>query len=212
MSPLQTEKISLRSKPLVLLVLPLHPLHYTPHTTTPTVHLHTLRLPGRESTRLAVHRERGYWIRGGLLPSVVPAECIEYSSPLFLRSRWTSATSLDTDAVGVPSGMRQKSAVHDGGVASLLRSSEDAMAVLIRLQRMVRIPSRCLCGRHFDFARDGAGVSGPEVAPSHHANAQGTLPCTAISDVIRYMFACYSKVPCFTFLFHRSQTACRSGH
>jgi hypothetical protein len=30
--------------------------------------------------------------------------------------RCTSATSFDTLAVGVPSGMRQKSAVHDGGV------------------------------------------------------------------------------------------------
>lgn len=73
-------------------------------------------------------------LHGQALPRVVPAECIEYSSPLFLRRRCTSATSLDTDAVGVPSGMRQKSAVHMGGVASLLRSSEDAMAALVRLQ------------------------------------------------------------------------------
>lgn len=40
---------------------------------------------------------------------MVPAECMEYFSPLFLSSRCTSATSLDTLAVGVPKGIRQKS-------------------------------------------------------------------------------------------------------
>jgi len=53
------------------------------------------------------------------LPSVVPAECIEYLSPDAFSSRCTSATSFDTDAVDVPSGIRQKSAVHAGGVAML---------------------------------------------------------------------------------------------
>jgi hypothetical protein len=59
-----------------------------------------------------------------VIPTVVPAECIEYVKPLLLRSRCTSATSFDTDAVGVPSGIRQKSATHDGGVARFVRSSE----------------------------------------------------------------------------------------
>lgn len=36
------------------------------------------------------------------IPSVVPAECIEYLIPVFLRSRWTAAISCETDAVGVP--------------------------------------------------------------------------------------------------------------
>lgn len=36
------------------------------------------------------------------LPRVVPAECIEYLIPVFLRSRWTAAISCETDAVGVP--------------------------------------------------------------------------------------------------------------
>lgn len=62
--------------------------------------------------------------QGERSPTVVPAECIEYLSPLFLSSRCTSATSLDTEAVGVPRGIRQKSAVHDGGVASDVRSVE----------------------------------------------------------------------------------------
>ena len=57
------------------------------------------------------------------IPTVVPAECIEYSSPLCLRSRWTCATSFDTEAVGVPSGMRQKSAMQAGGVGNLVRST-----------------------------------------------------------------------------------------
>jgi hypothetical protein len=52
------------------------------------------------------------------IPSVVPAECIEYSSPLFFSRRCTAATSLDTLAVGVPSGMMQKSATQAGGVWS----------------------------------------------------------------------------------------------
>lgn len=105
-------------------------------------------------------------MRRKILPRVVPAECIEYSSPLFFRSRCTSATSLDTDAVGVPSGMRQKSAVHMGGVASLLRSSEDAIAALIRPKKgdeVLRVsPSVwcfwcCTC---FNVARHGAAVPG----------------------------------------------------
>lgn len=45
------------------------------------------------------------------IPTVVPAECMEYFRPHFFSSRCTDATSLDTDAVGVPSGMRQKSDV-----------------------------------------------------------------------------------------------------
>lgn len=61
------------------------------------------------------------------VPTVVPAECIEYSNPLFLSKRWTSATSLLTEAVGVPSGMRQKSATQDGGVLRFVRSSDDDM-------------------------------------------------------------------------------------
>lgn len=63
------------------------------------------------------------------LPTVVPAECIEYFNPLFFNRRCTSATSFDTDAVGVPSGMRQKSAMQEAGVASDVRSLELMMNV-----------------------------------------------------------------------------------
>ena len=45
----------------------------------------------------------------GGLPTVVPAECMEYLTPDFLSRRWTEATSLETEVVGVPMGMRQKS-------------------------------------------------------------------------------------------------------
>jgi len=55
-------------------------------------------------------------------PTVVPAECIEYSKPHCFSSLCTWATSLDTDAVGVPMGMRQKSATHAGGVGRLDKS------------------------------------------------------------------------------------------
>ncbi len=48
------------------------------------------------------------WMRSNL-PNVVPAECMVYVMPLCLRSRWTWATSLETEAVGVPRGMMQKS-------------------------------------------------------------------------------------------------------
>jgi hypothetical protein len=64
----------------------------------------------------------------GHIPTVVPAECIVYSNPLFLSRRCTSATSLETDAVGVPRGMRQKSAMQDGGVWSIV-GSFDAIVV-----------------------------------------------------------------------------------
>jgi hypothetical protein len=53
-----------------------------------------------------------------------------YSNPLFLSTRWTCATSFETDAVGVPSGMRQKSAMHAGGVDRFVRSSEDDIFAL----------------------------------------------------------------------------------
>lgn len=45
-----------------------------------------------------------------------------YFRPLFFIRRWTSAISAETDAVGVPMGIRHTSAVHLGGVARLLRS------------------------------------------------------------------------------------------
>ena len=42
----------------------------------------------------------------------MPALCIVYSMFLaFFNRRWTAATSLETEAVGVPIGMRQKSVV-----------------------------------------------------------------------------------------------------
>jgi hypothetical protein len=56
------------------------------------------------------------------VPTVVPAECMPYTNPLFWSNLCTSATSLLTDAVGVPSGIIQKSAMHAGGVASVVGS------------------------------------------------------------------------------------------
>jgi hypothetical protein len=58
----------------------------------------------------------------GISPSVVPAECIAYLTPLCLRRRWTAAISAETEAVGVPIGIRQKSAVAFGGVGSVVGS------------------------------------------------------------------------------------------
>ena len=51
-------------------------------------------------------------------PTVVPAECMWKFKPLAFNTRCTSATSLETLAVGVPSGIRQKSAVQWSGVGS----------------------------------------------------------------------------------------------
>jgi hypothetical protein len=39
----------------------------------------------------------------------VPALCIVYWILLFLSRRWTAATSLETEAEGVPMGIMQKS-------------------------------------------------------------------------------------------------------
>ena len=58
------------------------------------------------------------------IPNVVPAECMLYLTPLFFINRWTSAICFDTLAVGVPIGIRQKSAVHFGGVESVVVSVE----------------------------------------------------------------------------------------
>ena len=63
------------------------------------------------------------------LPTVVPAECIEYFNPDLFSRRCTSATSFDTDAVGVPIGTRQKSAVQEGGVARVERSADDVVVM-----------------------------------------------------------------------------------
>lgn len=48
-------------------------------------------------------------------------------NPDFLSNLCTSATSLETDAVGVPSGMRQKSAMHAGGVGMSTSNEEDVV-------------------------------------------------------------------------------------
>jgi hypothetical protein len=61
------------------------------------------------------------------VPTVVPALCMEYSRPDCLSKRWTCATSPETDAVGVPRGIRQKSAMHAGGVGRVVRSVDDAI-------------------------------------------------------------------------------------
>ena len=55
----------------------------------------------------------------GGLPTVVPAECILYFNPDCFMRRWTSAICAETEAVGVPIGIKQKSAVHFGGVERL---------------------------------------------------------------------------------------------
>jgi hypothetical protein len=61
-------------------------------------------------------------IQGRCIPNVVPAECILYFTPDRFNSLCTAATSFETDAVGVPNGMIQKSAVHDDGVGSFVGS------------------------------------------------------------------------------------------
>src|SRR3954463_6269790 len=66
------------------------------------------------------------------MPKVVPAECIEYFNPDFFISRCTSATSFETDAVGVPIGIRQKSAVHLAGVDSCVGSPLEDMLLRSR--------------------------------------------------------------------------------
>jgi hypothetical protein len=47
-----------------------------------------------------------------------------YFRPPFFIKRWTSAICFETEAVGVPIGMRQKSAVHFGGVARSMMSDD----------------------------------------------------------------------------------------
>jgi hypothetical protein len=49
-------------------------------------------------------------------PTVVPALCILNSNPLVLSNLWTSAIWALTLAVGVPMGIKQKSAIHIEGV------------------------------------------------------------------------------------------------
>lgn len=57
--------------------------------------------------------------RGDELTTVVPAECMLYDKPDVFIRRCTSAIWAEIEAVGVPMGMRQKSAVHFGGVLRL---------------------------------------------------------------------------------------------
>lgn len=67
------------------------------------------------------------------LPTVVPAECMVYTNPVFASRRCTSATSVDTDAWPVPIGTIQKSVA--GGLVMYLTSS---------LKRMYRVGVRYL--------------------------------------------------------------------
>ena len=60
-------------------------------------------------------------------PRVVPALCIVYSTLLFLSRRCTAATSLETEAEGVPMGMRQKS------VCSLLKKIVNSDILPVRI-------------------------------------------------------------------------------
>jgi hypothetical protein len=53
-----------------------------------------------------------------------------YFRPLAFIKRCTSAICAETDAVGVPNGIKQKSAVHFGGVASSVKSC-DMVSMLI---------------------------------------------------------------------------------
>ena len=50
------------------------------------------------------------------IPTVVPAELMEKTKPLRFSSLCTSAISADTEALPVPIGTRQKSAIHAEGV------------------------------------------------------------------------------------------------
>jgi hypothetical protein len=60
--------------------------------------------------------DHGEWCRH--IPTVVPAELMEKTRPLRLSSRCTSAISAETDALPVPIGTKQKSAIHADGVWS----------------------------------------------------------------------------------------------
>jgi hypothetical protein len=55
--------------------------------------------------------------------TVDPAECSEKLKPDFFSNLWTSAISVETEAVGVPIGMRQKSAMQAAGVLSFDKST-----------------------------------------------------------------------------------------
>jgi hypothetical protein len=55
-----------------------------------------------------------------------------YLIPDFFSNLCTAATSFDTEAVGVPMGMRQKSAVHAEGVGKF---KESFSAICFRMWR-----------------------------------------------------------------------------
>lgn len=62
------------------------------------------------------------------IPTVVPAECMLYFNPDFFISLCTSAICADTDAVGVPMGIKQKSAVALAGVERVEISMSDILS------------------------------------------------------------------------------------
>ena len=66
------------------------------------------------------------------LTTVVPAECMLYERPDVFISLCTSAIWAETEAVGVPMGMRQKSAVHFGGVLILGSAMSQDLVLLER--------------------------------------------------------------------------------
>lgn len=79
-----------------------------------------------------------------------------YSKPLFFTIRCTSATSFETEAVGVPKGIKQKSARHFFGVAMVSEDLDSGTlvsaalaivspvklsAILVQLLRDLRYPT-----------------------------------------------------------------------
>jgi hypothetical protein len=92
-------------------------LTYYPHDFVPGSFYGGVRVSREQNNRRSVRKLLAsltfvlIWGREGTatVPNVVPALCIVYSTLLFFSRRWTAATSLETEAEGVPMGMRQKS-------------------------------------------------------------------------------------------------------
>jgi hypothetical protein len=58
-----------------------------------------------------------------------------YFTPERFSRRWTAATSLETEAVGVPMGMRQKSAVQEEGVGRVVGLKWDIVLIFDGIRR-----------------------------------------------------------------------------
>ena len=107
------------------------------------------------------------------LTIVVPAECMLYERPEVFINLCTSAIWAETEAVDVPMGIRQKSAVHFCGV---LTSWFAILRVCVLLRKGGG--ERCIYSSSGEAANDDVGLGGAETHRANRGSPEYTFDLT----------------------------------